>query len=77
MGLFVLLAFAFCCCHASPLQGQKVDCDDPGVFNAVDLALKELNRGIASGNKYALSVVLDASKTVSKLWNSRKIISDY
>ncbi|XP_033006638.1 kininogen-1 [Lacerta agilis] len=69
MGLFLLLAFTFCYCHASPLQGQNVDCDDPGVFNAVDVALKELNREIAEvnggnkGHKYALSIVLDASKT--------------
>ncbi|XP_061493402.1 kininogen-1 isoform X2 [Rhineura floridana] len=77
MELFILLVFSFCCCHASPLQGQEVDCDNPDVFNAVDLALKAFNGDRIDGNKFALNVVLEASRTDSGECTADVHIDDY
>ncbi|XP_048362896.1 kininogen-1 [Sphaerodactylus townsendi] len=63
MKFFVLLVLSFCCCHATPLPAQEVDCNDPDVFNAVDLALKKLNGARTHGNQFALVVVTEARRT--------------
>uniref|UniRef100_A0A8C6JBM1 Uncharacterized protein n=1 Tax=Melopsittacus undulatus TaxID=13146 RepID=A0A8C6JBM1_MELUD len=41
------------------------DCDDPDVFKAVDAALKKYNGDIATGNQFALHMVMEAKRTVS------------
>ncbi|XP_066477654.1 kininogen-1 [Tiliqua scincoides] len=62
MELFILLVLSFCCCRAGALEGQGIDCDDPKVFNAVDLALQAYNDR-KDGNQFALVQVLDARQT--------------
>uniref|UniRef100_A0A8C3NJM0 Uncharacterized protein n=1 Tax=Geospiza parvula TaxID=87175 RepID=A0A8C3NJM0_GEOPR len=42
---------------------QSQDCDDPDVFKAVDAALKKYNEDEATGNQFALYVVMEAKRT--------------
>uniref|UniRef100_A0A8D2L8E8 Cystatin domain-containing protein n=1 Tax=Varanus komodoensis TaxID=61221 RepID=A0A8D2L8E8_VARKO len=69
MGLFILLFLCILCCSQA-IALQEVDCNDNEVFNAVDIALKEYNRGRKNGHLFALNVILEASRTVSKHFNS-------
>ncbi|XP_060098610.1 kininogen-1 [Heteronotia binoei] len=64
MEFFILLVLAFCCCRAGPLQTQDLDCDDPAVFNAVDLALQEFNGRSILDHKSAL-VVVDKARRIT------------
>ncbi|KAJ6660929.1 hypothetical protein lerEdw1_016949 [Lerista edwardsae] len=64
MELFILLILSFCCCQAKFLEGEEVDCNDPEVFKAVDLALRAYNDR-REGNQFALVQVLEARETVS------------
>lgn len=67
MKLLLLLVLSAYCCQGSPLASQETDCNDPEVFNAVDAALQTFNRERKAGHQFALDVILEASKTVSKL----------
>ncbi|XP_074734711.1 kininogen-1 isoform X1 [Strix uralensis] len=62
---FILLAL--CCSFfssaATPLPFEFSDCDDPGVFKAVDTALKKYNGDQATGNQFALYMVMEAKRT--------------
>ncbi|XP_044290331.1 kininogen-1-like [Varanus komodoensis] len=62
MGLFILLFLCILCCSQA-IALQEVDCNDNEVFNAVDIALKEYNRGRKNGHLFALNVILEASRT--------------
>uniref|UniRef100_A0A8C0H2W0 Kininogen 1 n=1 Tax=Chelonoidis abingdonii TaxID=106734 RepID=A0A8C0H2W0_CHEAB len=62
----------FLCCsffssRAKPLSTQDADCDDPDVFEAVDIALRKYNREKTDGNQFALYMVMEAKRIVSKL----------
>ncbi|XP_077204380.1 kininogen-1 [Paroedura picta] len=63
MEFVFLLALSFCFCQATPPLTQEVDCDDPSVFNAVDLALQKFNGERSFGHQFALAVITHAKKT--------------
>ncbi|NXG08737.1 KNG1 protein, partial [Sakesphorus luctuosus] len=62
---FIVLALccSFFCSRATPLPPEFSDCDDPDVFKAVDAALKKYNGERATGNQFALYVVMEAQRT--------------
>ncbi|NWU15623.1 KNG1 protein, partial [Cephalopterus ornatus] len=62
---FIVLALccSFFCCRAIPLPFEFSDCDDPDVFRAVDAALQKYNGDRATGNQFALYVVMEAKRT--------------
>lgn len=77
MKAFIVLAL--CCSFFSsseflsiPLAFEFLDCDDPDVFKAVDEALKKYNEDKATGNQFALYVVMEAKRTVSRLCKKKK-----
>ncbi|KAM9231065.1 kininogen-1 [Leptosomus discolor] len=61
------LVLALCCSflssRATPLPFEFSDCDDPDVFKAVDTALKKYNGDGATGNQFALYMVMEAKRT--------------
>ncbi|NWV13711.1 KNG1 protein, partial [Ptilonorhynchus violaceus] len=61
------IVLALCCSffssRATPLPFEFSDCDDPGVFKAVDVALKKYNEDRVTGNQFALYVVMEAKRT--------------
>ncbi|KFP12252.1 Kininogen-1, partial [Egretta garzetta] len=61
------IVLALCCSffssRAIPLPFEFSDCDDPDVFKAVDAALKKYNGDGATGNQFALYVVMEAKRT--------------
>ncbi|KAM6127722.1 kininogen-1 [Phoenicopterus ruber ruber] len=61
------IVLALCCSFfsstATPLPFEFLDCDDPDVFKAVDTALKKYNGDIATGNQFALYMVMEAKRT--------------
>ncbi|NXL02520.1 KNG1 protein, partial [Mesembrinibis cayennensis] len=63
---FIILA-ALCCSffssRATPLPFEFLDCDDPDVFKVVDTALKKYNGDRATGNQFALYMVMEAKRT--------------
>ncbi|KAJ7324723.1 hypothetical protein JRQ81_017743, partial [Phrynocephalus forsythii] len=61
--LIFLFLLSICGCQAIPLQGEPADCDDPEVFQAVDLALQAHNREQKHSHLFALNVVLEANRT--------------
>ncbi|GAB0193681.1 kininogen-1 [Grus japonensis] len=65
MKLFIVLAL--CCSFfsstATPLPFEFLDCDDPDVFKAVNTALKKYNGDRATGNQFALYMVMEAKRT--------------
>uniref|UniRef100_A0A8C3UJZ2 Kininogen 1 n=1 Tax=Catharus ustulatus TaxID=91951 RepID=A0A8C3UJZ2_CATUS len=65
MKAFIVLALccSFFSSKAIPLGFEFSDCDDPDVFKAVDLALKKYNGETATGNQFALYVVMEAKRT--------------
>lgn len=67
----ILIVVALCCSffssRATPLPFEISDCNDPDVFKAVDTALKKYNGDRATGNQFALHVVMEAMRTVSRL----------
>uniref|UniRef100_A0ABM5G3X8 Kininogen-1 isoform X1 n=1 Tax=Pogona vitticeps TaxID=103695 RepID=A0ABM5G3X8_9SAUR len=63
MELLILLLLSLSGCQAVPLEGEAADCDDPEVFQAVDLALQAHNGDQKHGNLFALSVILEANRT--------------
>ncbi|XP_054840240.1 kininogen-1 [Eublepharis macularius] len=63
MEFFILLVLSFYSCQATPLPTQEVDCNDPKVFKAVDLALQKFNGERTQGNQFALVVVTEARRT--------------
>ncbi|NWV21547.1 KNG1 protein, partial [Origma solitaria] len=65
MKAFIVLALccSFFSSRATPLPFEFSDCDDPDVFKAVDAALKKYNGDGATGNQFALFVVMEAKKT--------------
>lgn len=65
MKLFILLVLSIFCHQAGALEGQELDCDDPKVFKAVDLALRVFN-DMKEGHQFALVQILEARETVSK-----------
>ncbi|XP_040468721.1 kininogen-1 isoform X1 [Falco naumanni] len=62
---FIILALccSFFSSRATPLPFEILDCDDPDVFKAVDTALKKYNGDKASGNQFALYMVMEAKRT--------------
>uniref|UniRef100_A0A8U8AX68 Uncharacterized protein n=1 Tax=Geospiza parvula TaxID=87175 RepID=A0A8U8AX68_GEOPR len=62
MKAFIVLALccSFFSSKAIPLPFEFSDCDDPDVFKAVDAALKKYNEDEATGNQFALYVVMEA-----------------
>ncbi|XP_014795313.1 PREDICTED: kininogen-1 isoform X2 [Calidris pugnax] len=62
-----LIAVVLCCSFlssgANPLPLEFLDCDDPDVFKAVDAALKKYNGERATGNQFALYMVMEAKRT--------------
>ncbi|NXK60492.1 KNG1 protein, partial [Sylvietta virens] len=65
MKAFIVLALccSFFSSRAIPLEFEFSDCDDPDVFKAVDAALKKYNGDRATGNQFALYVVMEAKRT--------------
>ncbi|NXY90960.1 KNG1 protein, partial [Alcedo cyanopectus] len=63
---FVILALccSFFSSRATPIPFEFLDCDDPDVFKAVDIALKKYNGDRATGNQFALYMVMEANRTV-------------
>ncbi|NXX91434.1 KNG1 protein, partial [Centropus bengalensis] len=61
------IALVLCCSflssRATPLPFEFSDCDDPDVFKAVDAALKKYNEDGATGNQFALHMVMEAKRT--------------
>ncbi|KFV56399.1 Kininogen-1, partial [Gavia stellata] len=61
------IVLALCCSffssRATPLPFEFSDCDDPDVFKAVDTALKKYNGERATGNQFALYMVMEAKRT--------------
>uniref|UniRef100_A0A663DR44 Kininogen 1 n=1 Tax=Aquila chrysaetos chrysaetos TaxID=223781 RepID=A0A663DR44_AQUCH len=61
------IVLALCCSffssRATPLPFEFLDCDDPDVFKAVDTALKKYNGDRATGNQFALYMVMEAKRT--------------
>ncbi|NXT82615.1 KNG1 protein, partial [Zapornia atra] len=61
------IVLALCCSffssRAIPLPFEFLDCDDPDVFKAVDAALKKYNGDRATGNQFALYMVMEAKRT--------------
>ncbi|NXG26382.1 KNG1 protein, partial [Grallaria varia] len=62
--IVLVLCCSFFCSRATPLPPEFSDCDDPDVFKAVDAALKKYNGERATGNQFALYVVMEAERTV-------------
>ncbi|XP_050819686.1 kininogen-1 [Gopherus flavomarginatus] len=48
--------------RAKPLSTQDADCDDPDVFEAVDIALRKYNGDKTDGNQFALYMVMEAKR---------------
>lgn len=69
MKAFIVLALccSFFTSRAIPLAFEFSDCDDPDVFKAVDAALKKYNGDRGTGSQFALYVVMEANRTVSRL----------
>uniref|UniRef100_A0A8C6JEP6 Uncharacterized protein n=1 Tax=Melopsittacus undulatus TaxID=13146 RepID=A0A8C6JEP6_MELUD len=65
--MIYFIVLALCCSffssRATPLLFEFSDCDDPDVFKAVDAALKKYNGDIATGNQFALHMVMEAKRT--------------
>ncbi|KAM9544113.1 kininogen-1 isoform 2-T2 [Guaruba guarouba] len=65
--MIYFIVLALCCSffssRANPLLFEFLDCDDPDVFKAVDTALKKYNGDIATGNQFALHMVMEAKRT--------------
>ncbi|NXG74362.1 KNG2 protein, partial [Baryphthengus martii] len=61
------IVLALCCSffstRATPLPFEFLDCDDSDVFKAVDTALKKYNGDKATGNQFALYMVMEAKRT--------------
>lgn len=74
--MIYFIVLALCCnffsSRATPLLFDFLDCDDPYVFKAVDAALKKYNGDTATGNQFALHMVMEAKRTVSRLWRKKK-----
>uniref|UniRef100_A0A8C3ELH7 Cystatin domain-containing protein n=1 Tax=Corvus moneduloides TaxID=1196302 RepID=A0A8C3ELH7_CORMO len=64
----LVLCCSFFSSRATSLAFEFSDCDDPDVFKAVDAALKKYNEDRATGNQFALYVVMEAKRTVSRLF---------
>ncbi|NXJ01786.1 KNG1 protein, partial [Psophia crepitans] len=67
MKLFIVLVLccSFFSSRATPLPFQFLDCDDPDVFKVVDTALKKYNGDRATGNQFALYMVMEANRTAA------------
>ncbi|CAM4610338.1 unnamed protein product [Caretta caretta] len=63
----LVLCCSFFSSRASPLPTQDADCDDPDVFEAVDRALRKYNGDKTDGNQFALYMVMEDKRIVSKL----------
>ncbi|NXF97647.1 KNG1 protein, partial [Eubucco bourcierii] len=61
--IVLVLCCSFLSSRANPLPFEFSDCDDPDVFKAVDTALKKYNGDRASGNQFALYMVMEAKRT--------------
>lgn len=63
--IVLTLCCSFISSRANPLPLEFSNCDDPDVFKAVDTALKKYNGDRATGNQFALYMVMEAKRTVS------------
>ncbi|NXL58824.1 KNG1 protein, partial [Chordeiles acutipennis] len=61
--IVLVLCCSFFTSRATPLPFEFLDCDDPDVFKAVDTALKKYNGDKATGNQFALYMVMEAKRT--------------
>uniref|UniRef100_K7GH45 Kininogen 1 n=1 Tax=Pelodiscus sinensis TaxID=13735 RepID=K7GH45_PELSI len=59
----LVLCCVFFTSRASPVPTEDADCDDPEVFEAVEIALREYNGEKKDGNQFALYMVMEAKKT--------------
>ncbi|XP_067392565.1 kininogen-1 [Emydura macquarii macquarii] len=59
----LVLCCSFFSSSASPLPTQDADCDDPDVFEAVEIALRKYNGDKTDGNQFALYMVMEAKRT--------------
>uniref|UniRef100_A0A8C3H5U0 Kininogen 1 n=1 Tax=Chrysemys picta bellii TaxID=8478 RepID=A0A8C3H5U0_CHRPI len=58
----LVLCCSFFSSRAKPLATQDADCDDPNVFEAVDIALRKYNGDKTDGNQFALYMVMEAKR---------------
>ncbi|KAH1165289.1 kininogen-1 [Mauremys mutica] len=58
----LVLCCSFFSSTAKPLSTQDADCDDPDVFEAVDIALRKYNGDKTDGNQFALYMVMEAKR---------------
>ncbi|CAM4610365.1 kininogen-1 [Caretta caretta] len=58
----LVLCCSFFSSRSSPLPTQDADCDDPDVFEAVDIALRKYNGDKTDGNQFALYMVMEAKR---------------
>ncbi|KAM9127250.1 kininogen-1 [Pangshura tecta] len=58
----LVLCCSFFSSRAKPLSTQDADCDDPDVFEAVDIALRKYNGDKTDGNQFALYMVMEAKR---------------
>ncbi|KAM6388810.1 kininogen-1 isoform 2-T2 [Pluvialis apricaria] len=61
--IVLVLCCSFFCSRATTVPFEFLDCDDPDVFKAVDTALKKYNGDRATGNQFALYMVMEAKRT--------------
>ncbi|XP_068001217.1 kininogen-1 isoform X2 [Melanerpes formicivorus] len=61
--IVLMLCCSFICSRANPVPFEFSHCDDPDVFKAVDAALKKYNGDTATGNQFALYMVMEAKRT--------------
>lgn len=71
--IVLVLCCSFFSSRATPPAFEFSDCDDPDVFKAVDAALKKYNEDRATGNQFALYVVMEAKRTVSRLCKKKNV----
>ncbi|KAM7160897.1 kininogen-1 [Macrochelys suwanniensis] len=58
----LVLCCSFFSSRARLLSHQDADCDDPDVFEAVDIALRKYNGDKTDGNQFALYMVMEAKR---------------
>ncbi|XP_054242057.1 kininogen-1 [Indicator indicator] len=61
--IVLMLCCSFISSRANPVPFEFSHCDDPDVFKAVDTALKKYNGDRATGNQFALYMVMEAKRT--------------
>uniref|UniRef100_A0A8C3S467 Kininogen 1 n=1 Tax=Chelydra serpentina TaxID=8475 RepID=A0A8C3S467_CHESE len=68
----LVLCCSFFSSRARLLSNQDADCDDPDVFEAVDIALRKYNGDKTDGNQFALYMVMEAKRIFSVVYRIRE-----